>query len=104
MVAKRKRKPRRDTNFEAQGAEFLVLGSLLTEGIVAYKSYVRTRGFDIVASGLTERPTGFKKAGTHFRQKSVRHQRVWIYSKGPAFRFPGGRETKQRLSFKKSGA
>ena len=41
--------PRRDTRLEAQGAEFLVLGQLLVEGIQAYKAYVNMPGYDVVA-------------------------------------------------------
>lgn len=40
---------RQDTKLEAQGAEFLVLGSLLIEGISCYKSYVNFPGYDLVA-------------------------------------------------------
>lgn len=41
--------PRQDTRLEAQGAEFLVLGQLLVEGIQAYKMYVNTPGYDVLA-------------------------------------------------------
>ncbi len=48
--------PRQDTRLEAQGAEFLVLGQLLVEGIQAYKMYVNTPGYDVLAvSGDTKR-------------------------------------------------
>ncbi len=40
---------RRDTTLEAEGAEFLVLGHLLTLGIPAYKAYNRNAGHDLVA-------------------------------------------------------
>ncbi len=40
---------RQDTKLEAEGAEFLVLGNLLIEGIPAYKTYTNLRGYDIVA-------------------------------------------------------
>ncbi len=40
---------RRDTRLEANGAEFLVLGNLLIEGISAYKNYVNMPGYDLVA-------------------------------------------------------
>jgi hypothetical protein len=43
---------RRDTSREAEGAEFLVLGLLLAEGIEAHKSYSRNPGYDIVAVDL----------------------------------------------------
>lgn len=41
--------PRLDTQLESEGAEFLVLGNLLIEGIPAYKAYTRTAGHDLVA-------------------------------------------------------
>jgi hypothetical protein len=45
-VAERARK---DTRLESEGAEFLVLGHLLIEGIEAHKAYTRYPGFDVVA-------------------------------------------------------
>jgi hypothetical protein len=41
--------PRQDTRLEAEGAEFLVLGNLLIEGIPAYKAYTNMAGYDLVA-------------------------------------------------------
>jgi hypothetical protein len=41
--------PRQDTKLESKGAEFLVLGQLLIEGIPAYKTYTNMKGFDLVA-------------------------------------------------------
>lgn len=41
--------PRLDSKLEAEGAEFLVLGLLLTEGIQAVKNYTKFPGYDIVA-------------------------------------------------------
>lgn len=42
--------PRRlDTKLEAEGAEFLVLGLLLVEGIQATKAYTRFPGYDLLA-------------------------------------------------------
>ena len=40
---------RKDTRLESEGAEFLVLGSLLAEGIEAHKAYTRYPGWDVVA-------------------------------------------------------
>jgi hypothetical protein len=40
---------RQDTKLESEGAEFLVLGHLLVEGIACYKSYVNYPGFDLYA-------------------------------------------------------
>ena len=44
--------PRRDTRLEAEGAEFLVLGSLLAEGIPAWKAYTNFPGYDILAGDI----------------------------------------------------
>jgi hypothetical protein len=41
--------PRRDTTLEAEGAEHLVLGELLIQGVSAYKAYRRNAGYDLVA-------------------------------------------------------
>jgi hypothetical protein len=41
---------RQNTRLEAEGAEFLVLGQLLIEGIPAYKTYTNLRGYDVVAT------------------------------------------------------
>ncbi len=40
---------RQNTQLEATGAEFLVLGRLLIEGIPAFKAYVNVKGYDLLA-------------------------------------------------------
>ena len=40
---------KQDTKLESEGAEFLVLGHLLIEGISAYKAYVNFPGYDLTA-------------------------------------------------------
>ena len=40
---------RQDTKLESEGAEFLVLGNLLIEGISCFKAYVNFPGYDLVA-------------------------------------------------------
>ena len=40
---------RQDTTLEAEGAEFLVLGMLLVEGVYAFKAYTNFAGYDLVA-------------------------------------------------------
>ena len=40
---------RLNTSLASQGAEFLVLGHLLVQGIQAYKAYVNHPGYDLVA-------------------------------------------------------
>lgn len=39
----------RNTRLESEGAEFLVLGTLLVEGIPAYKTYTNHPGYDVIA-------------------------------------------------------
>lgn len=41
---------RLDTSLESAGAEFLVLGNLLIEGIQAFKAYTNFPGYDIIAT------------------------------------------------------
>jgi hypothetical protein len=40
---------RRNTKLECEGAEFLVLGNLLADGISCYKAYVNFPGYDLFA-------------------------------------------------------
>ncbi len=40
---------RLDTKLESEGAEFLVLGNLLIEGIESYKSYHNFAGYDLIS-------------------------------------------------------
>lgn len=40
---------RQDTKLESEGAEFLVLGLLLIEGIPTYKAYINFPGYDLTA-------------------------------------------------------
>jgi hypothetical protein len=44
-----KKKKKQNTKLETEGAEFLVLGLLLVEGISAYKAYVNFPGYDLTA-------------------------------------------------------
>ena len=50
------KKKRLDTKLESEGAEFLVLGRLLLEKIVAYKAYINYPGYDLIAAN-TEKGT-----------------------------------------------
>lgn len=43
------KKDRQDTKLESEGAEFLVLGYLLIEGITSYKAYINFPGYDLIA-------------------------------------------------------
>lgn len=44
---------RLNSRLEAEGAEFLTLGRLLIEGIVAHKTYMHIAGYDLIASNPT---------------------------------------------------
>ncbi|MEN0110158.1 MAG: hypothetical protein AAF805_05505 [Planctomycetota bacterium] len=48
---------RRDTKLESEGAEFLVLGHLLTRGVPCYKAYTQTPGYDLLAHSKDGRRT-----------------------------------------------
>jgi hypothetical protein len=41
---------KQDTKLESEGAEFLVLGLLLIEGVSAYKAYINFPGYDLIAT------------------------------------------------------
>jgi len=45
---------RLDTSLESAGAEFLVLGNLLVEGIQAFKAYTNFPGYDLIAANAEE--------------------------------------------------
>jgi hypothetical protein len=44
--------PRKDTQLESVGAEFLVLGQLLIRGVPTYKAYANLRGYDLLATSI----------------------------------------------------
>jgi hypothetical protein len=47
---------RQNTKLEAEGAEFLVMGHLLVNGIFCYKAYVNFPGYDLIAvSPITQK-------------------------------------------------
>ena len=49
MATKITKNKKQDTKLESEGAEFLVLGLLLIEGISAYKAYINFPGYDLTA-------------------------------------------------------
>jgi hypothetical protein len=49
----------KNTKLESEGAEFLVLGNLLINGIATYKTYTNMPGYDLVATN-PERNTSAK--------------------------------------------
>lgn len=50
MPLKSKKRTRKDTKLESEGAEFLVLGRLLLEKITAFKTYTNFPGYDLIAT------------------------------------------------------
>jgi len=42
--------PRQNTTLESEGAEFMVLGNLLIQGISAYKTYTNMPDYDLIAT------------------------------------------------------
>ena len=49
MTKPTEKKEKQDTKLESEGAEFLVLGLLLVEGISTYKAYINFPGYDLTA-------------------------------------------------------
>jgi hypothetical protein len=49
MTESTEKKKKQDTKLESEGAEFLVLGLLLVEGVSAYKAYINFPGYDLIA-------------------------------------------------------
>ena len=45
-----KKRTRKDTKLESEGAEFLVLDRLLLEKITAFKAYTNFPGYDLIAT------------------------------------------------------
>ena len=45
-----KKRTRKDTKLESEGAEFLVLGRLLLKKITAFKTYTNFPGYDLIAT------------------------------------------------------
>jgi len=45
-----KKRTRKDTKLESEGAEFLVLGRLLLEKITGFKAYTNFPGYDLIAT------------------------------------------------------
>jgi hypothetical protein len=49
MTSSTEKNKKQDTKLESEGAEFLVLGLLLVEGVSAYKAYINFPGYDLTA-------------------------------------------------------
>ncbi len=53
-LANTNKSTRQNTQLEAAGAEFLVLGHLLLQGIAAYKTYTNQAGYGLIATNPTQ--------------------------------------------------
>ncbi|OIQ65699.1 hypothetical protein GALL_527410 [mine drainage metagenome] len=58
---------RLDTKLEAEAAEFLVLGRLLLERIVAFKAYVNFPGYDLIAANADKARTARVQVKSRYR-------------------------------------
>lgn len=47
-----------NTKLESEGAEFLVLGNLLLQGVSCFKAYVNFPSYDLVATNAATRRNG----------------------------------------------
>jgi hypothetical protein len=56
-VTEQESKKRQDTKLESEGAEFLVVGMLLVEGIQCFKAYTNFQGYDVVAVNPVSKKT-----------------------------------------------
>jgi len=61
---------RQDTQLESAGAEFLVLGNLLIEGIPAFKSYTNMKGYDLVAVNPEENKSARIQVKSRWKTKA----------------------------------
>ena len=58
---------RLDTKLEAEAAEFLVLGRLLLERIIAFKAYVNFPGYDLIAANADRAKTARVQVKSRYR-------------------------------------
>jgi hypothetical protein len=61
---------RQNTRLESEGAEFLVLGNLLIEGIPTYKSYTNMSGYDLVATNPEKNRSARIQVKSRWRTKA----------------------------------
>ena len=66
----KKKRTRKDTKLESEGAEFLVLGRLLLEKISAFKTYTNFPGYDLITTNAE------KNTSARIQVKS-RYQTNW---------------------------
>ena len=58
---------RLDTKLESEAAEFLVLGHLLLERIIAFKAYVNFPGYDLIAANADRERTARVQVKSRYR-------------------------------------
>ena len=61
---------RQNTKLESEGAEFLVLGKLLIQGIPAYKTYTNMPGYDLVATNPEQHRTARIQVKSRWKTKA----------------------------------
>ena len=61
---------RQNTRLESEGAEFLVLGNLLIQGIPAYKTYTNMAGYDIIATSPDQNSAARIQVKSRWRTKA----------------------------------
>jgi len=61
---------RQNTQLESAGAEFMVLGNLLIEGIAAYKSYTNMQGYDLTATNPEKNLSARVQVKSRWRTKA----------------------------------
>lgn len=64
-------KARQNTRLESEGAEFLVLGNLLIQGIAAYKAYSNMAGYDLVATNPDKHRSARIQVKSRWRTKAT---------------------------------
>ena len=63
--------PRQNTRLEAEGAEFLVLGNLLVEGLQAYKPYTNMPGYNVLVVNSEGNPNRFARVSVKSRWRAA---------------------------------
>ncbi len=61
---------KQNTQIESEGAEFLVLGNLLIEGIPSYKTYTNMKGYDLIATNPDKNLSARVQVKSRWRTKA----------------------------------
>lgn len=61
---------RQNTQLESAGAEFLVLGHLMVEGIPSFKSYTNTKGYDPISTNPEKNRSVRIRVKSRYRTKA----------------------------------